>query len=256
MINDILLNDLKNLGIQEGDTVFTHCSLKGLQYKITPKDIIDTLICALGNNGTLLMPSFSYINVTDENSHFDVNETPSCIGVIPEYFRTHFDVIRSVHPTHSVCAIGKNAESLTSNHHHDSTPVGPNSPISRLKDFSGKILMLGCGLKPSTFVHGAEEIAQVPYCLRTFHSEYTMVNYAGELIEINYQRHNFRTIEQMYQRIEDILPSTVLKSGKLLNGTGHLINHQLALPYVVNKLKNDTFFFVDHRIEMYTLTEN
>ncbi len=249
MVNNKLLNDLKSLGVKMGDTILMHSSLKGLNANITPKEVIDTLINLLTEEGTLILPSFSYRYVKDETPYFDVNSTPSCIGAIPEFFRTNYNVIRSLHPTHSVCAIGKNASKITAKHHLDNTPVGINSPISRLSDFDGKVLMLGCGLSPSTFVHGAEEIACASYCLKKDSFKYFIKDSFGETIEFNYIRHNFKNTEQRYDRLEDLLPVGVLTKSELLNGTGYLINHKQAMPIVVNKIKKDDLFFINYLSE-------
>ncbi len=244
-MNKNLVCDLKNLGIKKGDTILMHSSLKGLNTNITPKEIIDSVLEALGEEGTLIMPAFSYKTVYDEDPNFDVRQSKSCIGAIPEYFRTNYDVIRSLHPTHSVCAIGKNAKEITSKHHEDTTPVGKNSPIAKLSEFNGKILMLGCGLRSSTFMHGVEEIAGASYCLRDDVVKYYIKDYDDNTIEMDYLRHNFKGYVQRYDRLADILPNTVLMQGKLLNGTGHIIIPKLAVPLAVNKIKQEDLFFVD-----------
>ncbi len=252
MIHHNFQSDLKKLGINGGDTILMHSSLKGLNTTTSPKEIIDSLLDLLGESGTLILPAFSYRFVTDDSPYFDVKTTPSCVGAIPEFFRNNYAVTRSLHPTHSLCALGANAAEITARHHHDNTPVGTNSPISRLGEFDGKILMLGCGLKPSTFVHGAEEIAGAIYCLKNDSTEYFIKDYNSDTISFKYKRHNFKDTEQRYDRLEHILPTDALSRGNLLNGVGYLINHKSALPIVVNKIKSDELFFINQCVNQNT----
>lgn len=244
-MNKQLVEDLIKLGVKQGDTLFMHSSLKGLKYNISPKEVLESVIYALGSEGTLLLPAFSYLNVNSIMNEFVIDETTTCIGVIPETFRTQFDVVRSLHPTHSVCAIGKNAKEITKNHHLDTTPVGKNSPISKLSDYDGKILMLGCGLLPSTFMHGVEEIVGVSYCLLPNVEPYYMIDYDKKRYTMIYQRHNFKTHDQRYDRLDQVLDSDTLSVGALLNGTGHLLNVKKAVATAKKVMEQSEFYFVD-----------
>ena len=62
-----------------------------------------------------------------------------------------------MHATHSCAAFGRLAEELTRDHELDDTPVGPNSPFTKLPKVGGKILMLGCNFASNTSMHGVEE---------------------------------------------------------------------------------------------------
>ena len=99
-----LLADMKALGIKEGETILVHASMKALGTKETPETVLDTLQAALGDDGTLLLPALTYENVTPEHPVFDADKTVPCIGLLPRTFWKMPGVVRSVHPTHSVCA--------------------------------------------------------------------------------------------------------------------------------------------------------
>jgi len=80
-----------------------HTSLRSLgKVPGGAETVVRGLLYALGENGTLLTPALSYASVGVNNPVFDVLHTPSCVGALPEYFRTRPGTIRSVHPTHSV----------------------------------------------------------------------------------------------------------------------------------------------------------
>lgn len=132
-----LLADMKALGIKEGETILVHASMKALGTKETPETVLDTLQAALGDDGTLLLPALTYENVTPEHPVFDADKTVPCIGLLPRTFWRMPGVVRSVHPTHSVCVRGKRAAELTALHGEDITPVGKNSPFMKLPEIGG-----------------------------------------------------------------------------------------------------------------------
>lgn len=83
------------------------------------------------------------------------------MGVIPELFRTWPGVIRSSHPICSFAALGPNAVELTRDHdlHKE---FGENSPIGRLYQLDGHVLLLGVPHGNNTSIHLAEFRATWP----------------------------------------------------------------------------------------------
>jgi aminoglycoside N3'-acetyltransferase len=52
------------------------------------------------------------------------------MGLLTELFRRRKGVKRSLHPTHSICALGPLADELVATHHLGSTRTGPGTPFS------------------------------------------------------------------------------------------------------------------------------
>lgn len=233
------------MGILPGDTILMHSSMKSIGTSETPESFLRTLMDYLGREGTLLLPALSYATVTGENPRFDVRTTPSCIGLLPEVFRTMPGVLRSVHPTHSVCACGCIARAMVSGHSLDDTPVGPHSPFRKLIAVGGKILLVGVR-QTLTFMHGMEEIAHVPYCLKTTPTRYTLTDENGLTFEKEMYPHDFSTIaHQRYARAEDLLSEPDLRRGKI-GAADCLLYDAAALAQVaVEKMRSDPYFFVD-----------
>ena len=177
------------------------------------EEVIETLMELLTPSGTLLVPALSYETVTRENPVFDVKLTKSCIGALPECFRTGYAQYRSMHPTHSVCAWGRYAYGATVWHKLDETPVGPHSPFMQLPMLGGKILMLGCGLRPNTFMHGVEEAARASYPLDPKYCLYTLRDAGGKLTRKMYRPHRFGGLVQRYDRLAELLPEPALVKG-------------------------------------------
>jgi aminoglycoside 3-N-acetyltransferase len=242
---DKLVSDLHTVGVREGGILLVHASFKSLgQVPGGVESVIRGLLSAIGPEGTLLLPALSYETVTPKNPVFDIKTTPSCVGIIPEFFRLRPGTKRSMHPTHSVSALGPLSEGLLSPHIQDSTPCGPNSPFNHLANFKGQILMLGCGLRPNTCMHAIEEIAQAPYLFNP-PIFYTLIDQHGQKTKKAYKPHNFTNIIQRYDRVESILGDPDLRTGEVLNANIHLIEANALKKAALNCLHINPWFFVD-----------
>ena len=161
---------LRRLGVVEGDTLFVHSSLDQFgAFLGKPADVIAALREAVGVTGTVLMPTLPFqgsaVEYVRQARLFDVQKTPSQMGLLTELFRRLPGVIRSVHPTHPVAVWGTRASEMTERHSAAATPCGRQSPYGRLLDYEGKILFLGTGIGVMTFFHTIEEILepQMPF---------------------------------------------------------------------------------------------
>ena len=197
-----LIHDLQCLGLSGGDTVMVHSSYKSLGgIEDGAAGVFRAFDEVLSEDGTLMLPGFSYDTVTYENPVFDRQKTPVCVSYLPEYFRTQVPgVIRSMHATHSCLLKGKRAEEMIRGHELDLTPVGSNSPLRKLPGLDGKILFLGCSPDHNTLCHGVEETAEPPYLLdheRMIH--YTLRD--GEtVIEQTALHHSFQKDGWFYEQ--------------------------------------------------------
>lgn len=245
-----LLNDLRALGICEGDIVLVHSSFRSLGYvEDGIAGLIADLIKVLGPSGTLLIPTLSYAYITMENPVFDVRKTKACIGAVPEYFRQMDGVHRSLCPTHSVAAIGHDAEDITAQQLLDHTPVGLHSPFRKLSECGGKILMLGCGLEPNTSMHGVEELVEPPYLYLPGDYPFTVVDENGIAHDIRMKRHNFQKgnmiYQQRYDRVLDLIPNDKWNERKVLNADSFLIDASTLWLAAEKKYQEDPMYFVD-----------
>ena len=250
-MNDTLsrmTHDLHALGVREGRVLLVHSSLSALGYvEGGPETVIQGLLDALGPTGTLLMPALSYESVTRRSPTFDVRTTPSNVGAIPEYFRRRPGTRRSVHPTHSVCAAGPRTAELLDDHPLDETPCGLHSPFHKLRDVSGQLLMLGCGLRPNTSMHAIEELVEPPY-LYADPITYRLVHADGHVTTKTYRPHSFRHHEQRYDRLADVLSEPALHRGRVLAAEVYLIDVPAMWGAVLAALRRDPLYFVDTRV--------
>ena len=244
-IIQIMLTQLKALGIDDGDTLLIHSSLKSLGRNVSPGQVIDSIIKAVGCYGTVVFPSLSYLSCNKDNPYFDYYKTRSNVGAIAEYFRTNIDCIRSISPTHSCCAKGHNAEYVISGHILDSTPCGPNSPFNRVKELGGKILFIGCGIKPNTSMHAIEELYEPDYLFGE-QIEYKIKDVNNNIFSHKCRSHSFYRTVQRYDRLEQLLkPGKELRTGYVLNAFCHLIDANAMWGKAGSKYRENSSYFVD-----------
>jgi aminoglycoside 3-N-acetyltransferase len=151
------------LGLGPGDIVIAHSALRSFGWVEGAEDaVIDALLGVVGPTGTVCMPALSYGDYGPQNPPppFDPHSTPGIVGRIPERFRQRPEASRSLHPTHSISAIGAGAAEILRDHDRSPTPCGPNSPWGHIARAGGSILMIGVGTQPCTMFHGAEEEAE------------------------------------------------------------------------------------------------
>ncbi|WP_404469078.1 AAC(3) family N-acetyltransferase [Sutcliffiella horikoshii] len=143
---DELQLTLLNLGINKGDNIMVHASWREFfNYQGKPEDVINTLKDLIGEDGTLLMPSYG-----NDRTFFDVNNTTSNAGVLSELFRLQMNTIRSACTHFSISASGKNAFDLTKNHFKSEYGFDNNSPYYLFTKLpNSKVLFLGLGQEPT-----------------------------------------------------------------------------------------------------------
>ncbi|MBR3941940.1 MAG: AAC(3) family N-acetyltransferase [Clostridia bacterium] len=244
--------DLLALGIQPGDVVLMHSSYKSLgQIEGGAKTFFEAFLELLGDEGTLVLPTLSFKWVTKEAPLFDKNETPSCVGYLSEFFRTNVPgVMRSMHATHSCAAVGKYAEFLTKDHEKDATPVGENSPFRKLPQVGGKILMLGCGKRCNTSMHGVEELTIPPYLFDKENPITYTLKDGDKSITIDSMRHYFldkngNHLGQRYDRVADLLSETEISHGFVLEAECYLMDAKAVWQKGNEKLKENPVYFVE-----------
>ena len=250
-----LKRDLGALGVSAGDTVLMHSSYRSLGgIEDGAKGFFSAFMELLGPEGTLILPALSYESVTRQQPEFHLAFTPSCVGYLPEFFRTQFPgVIRSMHPTHSCCLFGRRAVELAADHEQDETPVGPHSPFAKLPKVGGKILMLGCGLDHNTSMHGVEESAEPRYLVDRANTErvdYILYDDVGHKLFQHALRHSFsengiRCYEQRYSRVVPLLSESEASHGQVLCADSWLLSAEAVWEKGHQKLTEDPFYFVE-----------
>ncbi|MBI4182456.1 MAG: AAC(3) family N-acetyltransferase [Proteobacteria bacterium] len=162
---------LAGLGVRRGDTVFLGVDMARVPMPRWPAALdraavrareerlcaflFDRLMDAIGPDGTLLVPTYSYRCANPDNA-FVVEETESEVGPFTEWLRRRPGTLRSVHPVFSVAGVGRHAADILAN--TGRAAFGPGSPFGRLARFGARFVSLGVPFHLSvTYLHHLEQ---------------------------------------------------------------------------------------------------
>ena len=154
---------LSTLGVGDGDIVMVHSAVFTLGHiESGPSGLYHAFRNLLGDEGTLIVPTFTYSFRRDQV--FDVRNTPvgAEIGAFAEYVRKLPGATRSTDPLFSMAAIGPQAEALMKRTSHNC--FGEGSIYEKI--FAVDTLFVALGITYSTglaaFMH-LERLAGVDY---------------------------------------------------------------------------------------------
>ena len=176
-----MIEALKKVGIKQGQNIMVHTSLSSLGFVCGGAQVVvEALLECVGEDGTIMMPTQSWKNldpeagvhweepkewwqtIRDNWPAYDKNITPTnTMGAVAEMFRQWPGALRSDHPARSVAAYGKNARYFTENHDL-SNIFGEGSPIGKLYELDGYVLLIGVGYDKNTSIHLADVRATYP----------------------------------------------------------------------------------------------
>jgi aminoglycoside 3-N-acetyltransferase len=158
-----IVDGLARVGLKAGDTVLVHSAMRtfGLINGGAPT-VVGALREVLGQNGTLIVPTFTFKHEAAADPIIDPSRDRSEMGVITEEVRGLPGALRSIAYRHSFAAIGPNASAVTQ--------VAPElsvfdlrSSFGKMLDLDTKVLIIGMTYESSTTHHFAEYLCGVPY---------------------------------------------------------------------------------------------
>ena len=240
-----IVRDLIRLGMAAGDVVMVHSSMRAVGKVLGGPDVvIQALLYVVGPAGTAMVyvdwedavQDLTRDDVAEKLDERLLEELPPfdpktsrarrAYGILPEFLRTWPGAFRSGNPDASVAAVGAKAEWLCSDH-----PLqygyGQGSPLAKLVEVRGKVLLLGAPLDTITLLHHSEHMARLPHKRVIHYREPILVNGAKEWVEIE----EFDTGLPVVPRAEEDyfadIAQEYLDSGK--GGSGQVGNAQSHL---------------------------
>ncbi|MFL9840355.1 aminoglycoside 3-N-acetyltransferase [Sphingomonas sp. ST-64] len=173
-----LRSDLTRIGLRAGDAVMVHAAMRKVGPLLNGPDALShAILDVVGPDGTLLVYA-SWDSVHEDlldasgrvlpewRDHvpgFDQESSRAVRmnGIIAEFVRTMPGARRSANPGASIAAVGRLAEWITADHGLD-YGYGENTPLSKLVDIGGRVLMVGAPWDTMTLIHHADHRARLP----------------------------------------------------------------------------------------------
>jgi aminoglycoside 3-N-acetyltransferase len=215
-----LIEELARAVPRDCEIVMLHSAYDRLlpMHKGTPQDLVNGLMAWCGRDRTLAMPTFVLGGRLYDKAKFfsdrpfDVRRTPSEMGLLTEVFRRQPGVVRSLHPSHSVCAAGPLAQELTAGHHLASSRTGPGTPFAVMAQRRTAIAGIGVEYyRCLTQTHTAEDILGDAFPVR-----FEKVPLPVKVVDWDGRQHPFElTIPRTHRQLDNTLLRSLLPQGAL-----------------------------------------
>ena len=222
--------------MREGATLLVHSSYRAVRPVAGgPAGLIEALLGTVGPDGTVVMPSWG----GDDRAPFDPRATPVAadLGVTADLLWRRPDARRSDHPF-AFAAVGRHAEEITA----DPLPLPPHryeSPVGRVHQLGGQILLLGVGHDVDTTIHLAEVMAGVPYGV----PKHCTVLSGGRAVRVEY-RENDHCCERFALADGWMREAGLQREGKVGNALARLVESRDLVRVVLARLVREPLIFL------------
>ena len=230
-----LTQNFLELGVKPGGVLLVHTSFSKIKpIEGGPLGLISALRSALGSDGTLVMPSMSY----DDDHPFDKAKSPCPeMGIVADTFWRLPGVLRSDN-NHAFAAVGRLAEKIVAPHPMD-VPHGLASPVGRVYEMDGQVLLLGVDHGSNTTIHLCENLAEVRYR----RAKYITVLKDGQPTRFDYREidhccQNFVLVDNWLDEKQN------QRHGRIGNGETRLMRSRDIVNVVTSHLKQDETIFL------------
>lgn len=230
-----LTQNFLELGVKPGGVLLVHTSFSKIKpIEGGPLGLISALRSALGADGTLVMPSMSY----DDDHPFDKAKSPCPeMGIVADTFWRLPGVLRSDN-NHAFAAVGRLAEKIVAPHPMD-VPHGLASPVGRVYEMDGQVLLLGVDHGSNTTIHLCENLAGVRYR----RAKYITVLKDGQPTRFDYREidhccQNFALVDGWLDEKQN------QRHGRIGNGETRLMRSRDIVNVVTSHLKQDETIFL------------
>ncbi len=242
-----LKNGLKAIGLKAGDLVlistelFTLGRLKGARSKDEhSKMVFEAIRDVLTEKGTVVVNAFTTY-VARYGKPFDCKNSRPTTGAFCEYVTFHPESIRSLHPIHSVAAIGALAKDICLN--VSASNYGIDSPYERMLKMRGQVLRLGIDYTHNTFLHVVETLYGLPYLYNKIidadvisDGQRSKKQFLASVRYLNF------SLDYSLEKVRQILlKSKCVHSSKVGGGQIHRLDASEYCGHLISLLKEDAY---------------
>lgn len=199
-----LLFCLEAMNIDPRGTLLVHSSMKAIGEVEGRADTVLDAFIEYMRDGLLVFPTHTWATIDRENPVMYVSTEPACTGILPNLFLKRPGVVRSLHPTHSVAALGADAQDYVCGEQRAETPCARFGCWGKLVDRDAQILFLGCPTTCNTLLHGTEEWEGIPDRLEPEPQLFTVVDTDGTRCPVTQYRHNDSHPSRFYDKMEPV----------------------------------------------------
>ena len=238
---------LDHLGVEDLGHLLVHSSLSACGWIVGGTEAV--LNCLRVRTKILVLPTHAYLYPRPKDgwiSTFEPGITPSRVGAISDQFRADPRVTHSLHPTHSIAALGPGAEDFCKGHENCVTPCGKGTPYEKLVAEDAAVLMFGVWMAAYTLFHTAEDAAEVPYLYEPSPYRLKVLLRGGSHREVLTYRQDM-SVPRRFHRMDRVLESEglirrcPLGRGELLFVPSSLAVHR----FLLDQLRRDPSFLLD-----------
>ena len=200
-----------------------------------------------GGNGTIVVPTLVQkvngrpADAEERTKAWDLDESPSDVGLITEAFRKRKESIRSDNPTHSVTAIGRCAEDITKGHkdaYGRDSPYRPKwlskgafgigSVWEKLYEYDARYMFIGVDFGVCTMFHYIQAVLLEDYFKR--------IDKKAPWPDFDFRKMGRKLEELGLVRFERIGEATtrLLQCNEMVDASSELLKDNF-LDYVVNE---------------------
>jgi aminoglycoside 3-N-acetyltransferase len=217
-----ILDGFQQIQLTDSRVVLVHSSYKSFGgVDGGAEAVIDALMAWIGPEGTLLLPNFNFQSWT-ESHYFDLQETPSHMGIIGELGRLRSDALRTPHPIYSFAVLGKRKQEFSEC--DDIEAYGPNSVFARFHELNG--LNVSVGLHWNSTFSMAHYVEYNTGCdhrrVKKFSGIYVGYDCQPEIKTYSmFVRKNSRVITDIVPAMDELLQNGIIKAQKVGDSLVH-----------------------------------
>ncbi|WP_342416072.1 AAC(3) family N-acetyltransferase [Paenibacillus sp. FSL R10-2782] len=242
-----LMKQLEQMGIDSKGTLLVHSSMKSMGAVEGGADTVLDAFTEYMKDGLLVLPTHTWSYINADNPRFYVDQSACCVGILPELFRKRPGVIRSLHPTHSVAALGRDSIAFTNDDHRYDTPCARGSAWGKLLDRKATILLVGVDLKRNTFIHGVEEWVDIQGRLTDEHEMLYTVLPDGTEIPVPSRRHCGLSWSEHFWKVDEVLERKgAMYKGQLGDAVVRVCDAAMVAEAITEMLKDNPDLFSDN----------